>query len=68
MKYALRAGTAISTLGLCLSFALAWILGEASPFVVVAPIAVGGKWAENLMERRKHSGNGSKDPDIKAVK
>lgn len=46
-----RAGTWIAVLGLALSFALSLVLKTPGPFTIVAPIAVGGKWAENVSER-----------------
>lgn len=48
----LRVGTVLSLSGLALSFALAAYLHDPTPFTVVAPIAIGGKWFENYAERR----------------
>lgn len=48
-----RVGTVLSAAGLGLAFLLSWKLADPSPFTVVAPIAIGGKWAENVAERLK---------------
>lgn len=53
----LRVGTALSFTGLILSFALSWYLQDPVPFSVTAPVAVGGKWLENIQERRRGSGS-----------
>lgn len=46
-----RVGSVLAVGGLVLSFVLSWKLGEANAFVVVAPVAIGGKWMEATMER-----------------
>lgn len=51
----LRVGTALSFAGLCLAFALAFYLKDATPFTVTAPVALGGKWLENSVERWKEA-------------
>lgn len=48
----LRVGTALSFTGTILAFVLSWHLTDPTPFTVVVPIAVGGKWWENIQERR----------------
>lgn len=48
----LRVGTALSFTGTILAFVLAWHLEDPTPFTVVAPVAVAGKWLENIQERR----------------
>lgn len=52
MRYRVRAGTLISMTGLILGTALSVILKDPLPFTAVGPIAVGGKWWENIQERR----------------
>lgn len=52
-KGGLRAGTVLAGAGLVMSFVLAWHLSDPSPFIVVAPVAIGGKWVENFAERWK---------------
>ena len=42
----------LALLGLLLSFWLSWYLKDPIPFTTVAPIAVGGKFWENIQERR----------------
>lgn len=50
---AMRVGTWLAATGLVLGFALSVYLKDPTPFTVVAPIAIGGKWWENIVERRR---------------
>lgn len=52
MKKRVRVGTLLAFTGLVLAFVLAWRLEDPTPFTVLAPVAVGGKWLENWQERR----------------
>lgn len=49
----LRVGTALAFTGLVLSFALSWYLKDPIAFTATAPIAIGGKWWENITERKR---------------
>lgn len=46
-----RVGTLLAFSGLLLAFLLSWHLGDPTPFNIVAPVAVGGKWAEAVAQR-----------------
>ena len=45
-------GSVLAVSGLALSFALSVYLKDPTPFTVVAPVCIGGKWAENYAERK----------------
>ena len=48
----IRVGTALAFTALILAFVLSWKLSDPGPFVVTAPVCIGGKWLENWEERR----------------
>lgn len=54
-----RIGTVLAITGLVLSFVLAWLLHDATPFSVTAPVAVGGKWFESYAQRKHGRGEPS---------
>jgi hypothetical protein len=46
-----RIGSVLALTGLLLSFMLSVYLKDPTPFTVVAPVAIGGKWAESMVQR-----------------
>lgn len=55
---AFRVGSTLAFLGLALSFVLALVLDDPTPFTVVGGAAVGGKWMESTAQRWRENTGG----------
>lgn len=57
-----RFGSVLAGGGLLLSFGLSVYLKDPTPFTVVAPVCIGGKWAESFAQRKY--GGGARPEDV----